>query len=53
MAIIQSGDKIGVWYVGTLKDGTLFDTNLQDKAKEHNVYNSQRNYEPLEFFVDK
>jgi len=31
--VVEKGDTIKVDYVGTLEDGTLFDTSLEDKAK--------------------
>lgn len=58
----MNGDKITVWYVWTLDDGTVFDTNDKDAAKAKNVYNAdydkcdgadqtQCKYKPLEFTV--
>lgn len=59
---VANGDKVTVWYVGTLEDGTVFDTNDKDAAKAKNVYSaefdkcegedlSQCKYKPLEFTV--
>lgn len=47
--VVEKGDTIKVDYVGTLEDGTLFDTSLEDKAKAWNKYNAARKYEPLKF----
>lgn len=47
--VVAKGDNIAVDYVGTLEDGTLFDTSLEDKAKAGNKYNAARKYEPLRF----
>lgn len=38
-------------YVGTLEDGTIFDTNIVEKAKEAGLYNEARPYDPLTFTV--
>ncbi|MFA7284492.1 MAG: peptidylprolyl isomerase [Candidatus Absconditabacterales bacterium] len=46
---IEKGDTISVDYIGTLEDGTLFDTSIEAKAKEQNKLNPARKYEPLTF----
>lgn len=48
-SIVEKWDSIAVDYVGTLEDGSLFDTSLEDKAKAGNKYNAARKYEPLRF----
>ncbi len=48
-AAVEVWDTVFVDYVGTLEDGTLFDTSLEDKAKAGNKYNAARKYEPLKF----
>lgn len=39
---LKSTDKVGVYYAGYLSDGTLFDTNIIDVAKETDTYNQRR-----------
>ena len=48
---VKKWDTIGVMYVGTLDDGSVFDTNITEKAKEAWIYNEGRSYTPLEFTV--
>ncbi|WP_165941919.1 FKBP-type peptidyl-prolyl cis-trans isomerase [Cardinium endosymbiont of Culicoides punctatus] len=38
-------------YIGRLLDGTVFDTSIIDVAKENNMYNPQRDYQPFVFQV--
>ena len=47
----ESGQTIGVNYVGAFSDGKVFDTSIEDKAKEAGIYNPQRPYQPIEFAV--
>lgn len=46
-AVAKIGDTVKVDYVGTLEDGTMFDTSIADKAKEGDVFDETRPYEPL------
>ena len=45
---IAQGQAVKVNYIGKLLNGKLFDTNIESVAKENNVYNPQRPYEPME-----
>ncbi len=45
----EQGDTVKVDYAGKLMDGTVFDTSIEEVAKENEMYNEQRPYEPLEF----
>lgn len=51
--VVSSGDTISVDYVGTLEDGTVFDSSFEEFAKKAKNYNAQsgRKYEPLSFTV--
>ena len=50
-AVAAKEKNVSVNYVGKLLDGTLFDTSLEEVAKEHDLYNPQRSYSPFEFPV--
>jgi len=47
----KTGQKVGTYYAGYLADGTIFDTNMEEKAKELGIHNPQRaaqkGYEPF------
>ncbi len=47
----KNGDEVKINYIGQLLDGKVFDTSLEDVAKENNLYNNARKYEPLAFEV--
>ena len=38
-------------YTGKLENGTVFDTSVEEIAKEAGIYTEQRNYVPLTFKV--
>ncbi|MFH1442948.1 MAG: peptidylprolyl isomerase [Candidatus Micrarchaeota archaeon] len=48
---VEKGDTVSVWYLGTLEDGSVFDTNIIDEAKKAGTYEASRPYEPLTFQV--
>lgn len=50
---VKSGDKISVDYTGSIKDGEVFDTSIEDVAKQNNIYTQGRQYKPLQFTVGK
>ncbi|MDD2892237.1 MAG: FKBP-type peptidyl-prolyl cis-trans isomerase [Candidatus Gracilibacteria bacterium] len=51
--VVSKGDTVGVDYIGTLEDGTVFDSSIEEFAKKTKNYNpnSGRKYEPLVFTV--
>ena len=46
-----NGSTIRVDYAGRLLSGELFDTSIEEVARETNTYNEQRAYEPFEFVL--
>ena len=48
----QPGEIVRVNYELFLFDGSLIDTNIEQTARNYNVYNSQRNYTPLQFRIE-
>ncbi len=48
MAKVKKGDKIKVEYIGKHEDGSVFDTSIEEKAKEFGMHNPDREYAPLE-----
>jgi FKBP-type peptidyl-prolyl cis-trans isomerase FkpA len=48
----NSGNVVYTNYIGSIMDdGVVFDTNLEDVAIEHDIYNEDRNYRIFDFFV--
>ena len=50
---VKTGDNVSMDYVGSLQDGTVFDTSIESVAKANNLYSPEREYTPLNFTVGK
>lgn len=51
--VIKQGSRVKVDYIGMLEDGTVFDTSIENIAKENKLFNANRKYEPLEIEIGK
>lgn len=52
MTKVTETSKVQVNYTGSLPDsGLVFDTSVESVAKEHNIFNEQREYKPLDVTV--
>lgn len=45
----EDGDHFEVDYTGRFPDGEIFDSSIEERAKESNNYDPDRDYEPLGF----
>ncbi len=50
---VKNGDNISVDYVGRIEGGKVFDTSIESVARQDDVYNQGRKYQPLNFTVGK
>lgn len=48
---VKTGDTIAADYIGRTDDGKIFDTSLEQVAKDNGLYTPQRAYAPIEFTV--
>lgn len=48
---VEIGYQISMNYVGRLENNSVFDTNIEDIAKQEGMFNPLRQYEPLNFVV--
>lgn len=49
--VVKSGDNVSVDYVGTLDNGSVFDTSNMTIAQQANIYNPDYSYAPLSFIA--
>lgn len=49
---VTYGDSVDVIYTGMFLNGTVFDSNIEEVAKEWGFYNESLPYEPAKVFVD-
>ncbi len=47
----ENGDYVEVNYIGRLEDGRIFDSSIEEMAKDSMFYDPGREYEPLGFVV--
>ena len=52
-AKVATGKEVSVNYTGRLLDGTIFDSSVESDARQGNVYNPQRPYEPMAYVVGR
>ena len=50
-AKVAVGKEVAINYTGRLLDGTIFDSSVEKDAREGNIYNDRRPYEPLTYVV--
>lgn len=48
-SVVKAGDTVQIDYTGELENGTVFDTSIEEVAKQAGIYNPNRPYEPLTF----
>jgi len=47
----QTGDTVSINYIASRLNGIVFDTNIEDVAKEHNIWKSNASYIPFSFVL--
>ena len=49
MTVAKDGDTVRVHYHGSFPSGEVFDTSLEDEARSAGIFDSRRDYKPLQF----
>lgn len=49
----QNGDTVSVHYVGRFPGGKVFDTSMRAEAEKSGLFNSARDYKPLQVVLGK
>ena len=49
--VAKNEDIVSVDYIGTLENGTVFDTSIQEEAIKANIFSEQKQYQPLKFSI--
>ena len=49
--VAVAGDTLAVDYTGMLLDGTVFDTSIEQTARDNNLFNESRDYEPYKVIL--
>jgi FKBP-type peptidyl-prolyl cis-trans isomerase FkpA len=49
----ENGQNISVNYVGKFLDGKVFDTSIESVAKDEDIFNESRTYEPFSFTLGR
>lgn len=44
---VEKGDLVKLSYIGKLENGEIFDTSIEEIAKENNIYSPERDYGPI------
>ncbi|MBQ0016832.1 MAG: FKBP-type peptidyl-prolyl cis-trans isomerase [Bacteroidales bacterium] len=50
---VALGKTVQINYTGKLLDGKIFDSNIESVAREADIYDAQRTYEPMKYEVGK
>lgn len=50
-SVVENGDTVAINYVWTTEEDWVFDTSIESVARENDLFNEQRPYEPLVFTV--
>lgn len=49
--IVEISDIVQIEYIGSFENGSVFDTSIEEVAKENGIYTNLREYQPLIFSI--